>query len=100
MLCSRFPAGTRQNRKTVGDVELPPWAHGSAWRFLSIMRAALEAPYVSSNLHHWLDLIFGFKQQGEAAVEADNVFHPLTYHNAVDIDKVAGSHRPFVPGLF
>ena len=23
------------------------------------MRAALEAPYSSANLHHWIDLIFG-----------------------------------------
>ena len=46
---------------------------------------------VSANLHHWLDLVFGTKQQGERAAAADNVFHPLTYHGVVDIDQVGRS---------
>lgn len=53
-----------------------------------LCRAALEAPYVSAHLHEWVDLIFGYKQTGPAAVEADNVFYHLTYEGAVDIDKV------------
>ena len=71
--------GTRQSGRPVGDVELPPWAAGSPRRFLALQRAALEAPVASANLHHWLDLVFGAKQTGQAAVEADNVFRHLTY---------------------
>jgi len=48
----------RQSGAAVGDVKLPPWADGPD-DFLRRHRAALEGAYVSANLHHWLDLIFG-----------------------------------------
>jgi hypothetical protein len=51
-------------------------------------RAALESDYVSSHLHQWIDLIFGYKQRGEAALAADNLFHHLTYEGAVDLEKI------------
>lgn len=39
--------------------------------------------------HPPADLIFGCKQRGEAAVEADNVFRHTAYEGAVDIEAVA-----------
>lgn len=75
-------------------------------------RAALESPYVSAHLHHWIDLIWGFKQRGKAAEAANNLlslnplsfdgwewseqfeyyinsrFYHLTYEGAVKLDEM------------
>jgi factor associated with neutral sphingomyelinase activation len=80
--------GVTQANDRVDDVALPPWAHGNPSTFLAKMREALEGPIVSASLHHWIDLVFGVKQRGEAAVEADNVFFHLTYEGAVDLDAL------------
>ncbi|GAB9469346.1 hypothetical protein Gpo141_00006626 [Globisporangium polare] len=81
--------GRDQNGTSVNDVELPPWAHGSAKEFVRVNREALESSFVSANLHHWIDLIFGYKQQGAAAVDACNVFYHLTYEGAVDLETIS-----------
>lgn len=42
----------------------------------------------SEHIHDWIDLIFGYKQRGNEAIAALNVFHPLTYEGAVNLDKI------------
>eukprot|EP00949_MAST-11_sp_MAST-11-sp1_P002446 g2446.t1 len=85
---SELNLGVRQTGQRVDDVILPPWAHGNANTFVEKMRAALESDYVSNNLHKWIDLIFGYKQSGQEAVKANNLFYWLTYEGAVDLDAV------------
>ncbi|KAF8394363.1 hypothetical protein HHK36_020571 [Tetracentron sinense] len=80
--------GEKQSGEKVGDVVLPPWAKGSAGEFIRKHREALESDFVSENLHHWIDLIFGYKQRGKVAEEAVNVFYHYTYEGSVDIDSV------------
>ncbi|KAJ4828594.1 hypothetical protein Tsubulata_004948 [Turnera subulata] len=80
--------GEKQSGEKVGDVILPPWAKGSSREFIKKHREALESDFVSENLHHWIDLIFGYKQRGKAAEEAVNVFYHYTYEGSVDIDSV------------
>ncbi|KAG6608127.1 BEACH domain-containing protein B, partial [Cucurbita argyrosperma subsp. sororia] len=86
-LCNsnHYHLGVKQDGEPLGDVVLPPWAKGSPEVFISKNREALESEYVSSNLHHWIDLVFGYKQRGKPAVEAANVFYYLTYEGAADL---------------
>jgi len=85
---NRFNLGTGQDGVSVGDVELPKWANGSADVFVEKMRQALESDHVSHNLHLWIDLIFGTKARLPDAATADNVFYYLTYPGAVDMDAI------------
>ena len=78
----------QKNGKSIDSVTLPPWAKGDPKIFLTKHREALESPYVRRNLPQWIDLVFGYKQQGEAAVKATNVFHHLSYHGAKDLDRI------------
>ncbi|KXJ94184.1 beige/BEACH domain-containing protein [Microdochium bolleyi] len=81
--------GERQgSRGHVNHVELPPWAKGDPKIFIAKHREALESPYVSQHLHAWIDLIFGYKQLGDLAVENLNVFHHLSYYGAKDLDNI------------
>ncbi|KAL2258454.1 hypothetical protein VTK26DRAFT_8226 [Humicola hyalothermophila] len=81
--------GVRQGKGgRVDNVILPPWAKGDPKIFIAKHREALESPYVSQRLHQWIDLIFGYKQRGEIAVENLNVFHPLSYKGARDLDNI------------
>lgn len=83
-----YDFGLRASGERIDDVALPPWAKGDPAIFIEKQREALESPYVSQNLHHWIDLIFGYKQRGEAAIEAANVYHWTTYQGAIDLDSI------------
>ena len=84
--------GHRHSGDRVGDVDLPPWAK-SRRDFIRKHAKALECDYVSAHLHEWIDLIFGYKQQGQAAIDADNLFYYLTYEGRVDLEKETDPRR-------
>ncbi|TGZ78286.1 beach-domain-containing protein [Ascodesmis nigricans] len=86
---NNYNFGMRQNtNEQISDVILPPWAKGDPKVFIAKHREALESEYVSQHLNEWIDLVFGFKQRGEAAKEATNVYHHLSYHGAVELDGI------------
>jgi hypothetical protein len=76
----------------VGDVILPPWANESPSEFIDLMRKALESDRVSAALSNWIDLVFGYKQTGQAAVDAFNVYNPDVYEEAWKMFN-PGRHR-------
>ncbi|OQS04079.1 hypothetical protein THRCLA_03638, partial [Thraustotheca clavata] len=84
---NQFNLGSRQDGKPIGDVELPPWA-SDVETFIQLHRTALESELVSAHLHEWIDLIFGYKQRGDEALSANNVFYYLTYYGLVDLDAI------------
>ena len=81
--------GVRQDGVRVDHVILPPWANNSTEQFVRKMREALESPIVSESLHQWIDLIFGYKQRGEEALKADNLFYYLCYEGGVDLASIS-----------
>lgn len=70
--------GTTQNQVNISEFQLPKWAKNH-WDFIRKHRKCLESNYVSSNIHKWIDLVFGYQQKGKAAEEAFNVFSQVTY---------------------
>ncbi|XP_032301308.1 WD repeat- and FYVE domain-containing protein 4 isoform X3 [Coturnix japonica] len=85
---NHFELGCMQDGTMLGDVQLPPWADGDPHKFILLHRQALESDYVSAHLHCWIDLIFGYKQQGSAAVEAVNTYHPYFYGDKMDLNNI------------
>ena len=68
--------------KNNGNVELPKWA-SSPHDFIVKHRMALESPYVSQNLHKWVDLVFGYQSRGIEAEKADNLYSPYFFETAL-----------------
>ncbi|XP_055077240.1 lipopolysaccharide-responsive and beige-like anchor protein isoform X3 [Periophthalmus magnuspinnatus] len=83
-----YSLGVMEDGAVVSDVELPPWAK-TPEEFVRINRLALESEFVSCQLHQWIDLIFGYKQQGPEAARALNVFYYLTYEGAVNLSSIS-----------
>jgi neurobeachin-like protein 1/2 len=74
-------------RTKVDSVSLPAWATTSE-QFIAIHRKALECDYISEHLNEWIDLIFGYKQNGLEAEKALNVFMECTYEDGVNIEAI------------
>lgn len=56
-------------------VILPPWA-ANAHDLVRALREALESKYVSQNLCHWVDMVFGVHNR---SVEKKTLYFPAAY---------------------
>ncbi|XP_057694255.1 WD repeat-containing protein 81 [Corythoichthys intestinalis] len=66
------PSIFRSIHPDMPDLDVPPWCK-SCEEFIEVHQRLLESREVSQNLHHWIDLNFGFKLSGKDAVKAKNV---------------------------
>eukprot|EP00475_Leptophrys_vorax_P030387 TRINITY_DN45476_c0_g2_i1.p1 TRINITY_DN45476_c0_g2~~TRINITY_DN45476_c0_g2_i1.p1 ORF type:complete len:785 (+),score=161.25 TRINITY_DN45476_c0_g2_i1:180-2357(+) len=85
---NQLELGQRTSGQSIDDVVLPPWAHEDAREFIRVHRQCLESAYVSSQIHGWIDLIFGHSQRGQAAIDAFNVFKPKSYDDQIDFKSL------------
>ena len=69
------------------NVELPKWANNHYYEFIKKHRMSLESEECQKVLHHWIDLIFGYKQIGEQAKIAHNLFMNHTYWKKISIKE-------------
>lgn len=82
-MCKLFHLHCYRNKGYgITDSVLDP-SRSADWPSLHSLQA-LESDYVSARLHLWIDLIFGYRQQGSPAVEALNTFHPYFYTDKHD----------------
>jgi len=77
---------TKNNKNKSNDVTLPIWANNNNYIFITKLKTYLESEEVNKTIHKWFDLIFGFKQKGKEAENANNLFIPSSYDN-FDINK-------------
>ena len=89
-----FLYGKREETKDdVHDILLPYWAKGSPYRFIQVQREALESDCVSKQIDKWINLIFGYQQQGKEAEKVSNVFPKLSYESETILPKLTGSQK-------
>jgi hypothetical protein len=90
---NKLDLGILHTQERVNNVELPVWSDQNPYKMVYVMRRHLESKEVTMNLPSWIDLVFGYKQQGEEAIKNYNLFYHMTYDGAIDMDTLPERDR-------
>ena len=71
---------------TIGNVQLPQWADNNVSVFIEKQRTILEGTS-STDIHEWVDLMFGSKQTGHKARKHKNIYIPYSYEGVIRINE-------------
>ena len=74
---NHFIFGNSSGNLKVNNVILPKWSLNSPRLFSKMMKKSLENAFVSTHINDWIDLIFGYKQKGNEAIESYNVLREV-----------------------
>ena len=80
---NNYDMGKTRSNHNASIFILPKWAKNS-WDFIRKHRKCLESSYTSSQIHNWIDLIFGYKQKHKKGIENFNIFCKATYDDILD----------------
>ena len=83
---NQYVYGKTQGGDIVDDVALPQWAMKDVRLFSMMGMKAIESANVSEKINDWIDLVFGYKQKGNEAIESCNVMRGVCYQ--FDTDKL------------
>jgi hypothetical protein len=62
----------KNNTEPINDFEFPEWSLKDPRKFVLIMRKILDSKKISQSLNSWIDLIFGYKQDGPNSINSYN----------------------------
>ena len=76
----------------MSDFVLPIWSKNDPRKFTLISRKLLENKNISENLNRWIDLVFGYQQNGPNAEKALNTYRNSCYPlSKTDLEKMTKS---------
>ena len=90
---NKLDFGICQGGERVNNVNLPKWTQDNPFIFVYTLARMLESQTAYIKLKNWIDLVFGYKQNGEEGEKSLNIFYHLTYEDGIDLDSIKEQDR-------
>lgn len=88
---NQYQLGMTQSNECVEKVIMPNWAMNNPRIYIKMNKKAIESPIVSEKISDWIDLIFGYKQNGDQALKYFNILRPVC--SQFDPNKILNSNE-------